>query len=216
MKKVNWLHVLIAVLFVTLLAACGPWSRDTQCVSGVRDWTGCVPSSDETQAFLKKEGYWAFPPVPTVVIVAPTPVPTLAPAQPTAAAVVPTVQPVPLPTATPVVPSNPLFEALSCLGFESPHNLINYFQMEGVDPEEITVVPDGKGGHEPCAVRVLREKDANGYITPFLMTNPTSTTFDGWRSSTQPYVPGWNGSQAQVPPDGPWLVEGVTIRPFNH
>lgn len=80
--------------------------------------------------------------------------------------------------------------------------------MVGVDPAEVALVPDGQGGHEQCAVRILREKNAEGVITPFRMTNPTSATFDGWRAAGQ------QGGQAKVPP-GTWLVEGVTIRPWR-
>ena len=106
---------------------------------------------------------------------------------------------------------DPLTEALTCLGFNGPDELKEFFSMEGVSPDEIAVCPDGEGGVERCCVQVLREE---GHIIPFTMTNPTSVTFDGWRASTQPHVPDWDGDQAGVPPGGPWIVEGVTIRPW--
>lgn len=137
-----------------------------------------------------------------------------------AATAVPTVKATPTLTATATVtqtvaatattePADPLTEALRCLGFNSPEELIEFFQMEGVDPNEITLVPDGKGGHEPCAVRIHREKDEEGNIPPFLMFNPTDKVFDGHRA-----CPPHCGHQQKVPPGGPWTVEGVTIRPW--
>jgi len=119
--------------------------------------------------------------------------------------------------AAPAAPASadPIAEALNCLGFKTSQEFVTYFKMVGVDPAEVTLVPDGKGGHEKCALRVLREKDNNDYITPFIMTNPTNTTFDGWRASVQPEVSNWDGSQAKIPSGGPWSTEGVTIRPFT-
>jgi hypothetical protein len=80
--------------------------------------------------------------------------------------------------------------------------------MEGVEAREIAACP----GEVNC-IRILREKDANNYIQPFKMTNPTSMTFDGWRATSQPGI-NWDGNQAKVPP-GTWYVEGITIRPWR-
>lgn len=59
MKRV----VLIAVIIMitVLLTACGPWHRDNQCLSGVGDWTGCVPANEESHAWLVRNGYVAPP-----------------------------------------------------------------------------------------------------------------------------------------------------------
>ncbi|NTU46425.1 hypothetical protein HGA88_02265 [Candidatus Roizmanbacteria bacterium] len=94
--------------------------------------------------------------------------------------------------------SDPVLIALSRIGFSSREEFIRYFQMD-VQPFEIATCPE-----EDNCVRVLREKDSANRILPFHMTNPTSVTFDGWRT----------GSQPKVPP-GSWEVEGVTIRNFG-
>lgn len=60
----NRTHLIVAILAIALLlAGCGPWSRDTQCLSNVRDLTGCVTASEETNDWLKSHGYWDFPQV---------------------------------------------------------------------------------------------------------------------------------------------------------
>lgn len=106
-------------------------------------------------------------------------------------------------TPAPAAPGDPLTPSLTALGFSSREEIISFFDMEGVEPREIATCP----GEVNC-VRILREKDANGFIKPFKMTNPTTVTFDGWRAAGQ------TGGQAKVPP-GTWWVEGVTIRPWR-
>jgi len=112
------------------------------------------------------------------------------------------------PAAAPAAPTDPLLPSLQSLGFSSREEVIQYFQMEGVEAREIAACP----GEVNC-IRILREKDANNYIQPFKMTNPTSMTFDGWRATSQPGI-NWDGNQAKVPP-GTWYVEGITIRPWR-
>lgn len=111
-------------------------------------------------------------------------------------------------SAAPAAPSaavsgDPLYPSLKALGFSSREELIQFFSMEDVSPAELHVCPD-----ENACIAIKREKNANGVIIPFKMTNPTNFTFDGWRAEGQ------QGGQAKVPP-GTWSVEGVTIRPWK-
>jgi len=112
------------------------------------------------------------------------------------------------PPAAPAGPTDPLLPSLTALGFNSREELIQFFAMTGVSPDELHGCP----GEVTC-VAITREKDINGHIQPFKMTNPTSTTFDGWRAASQPGINNWDGNQAKVPP-GTWYVEGITIRPW--
>ena len=111
-----------------------------------------------------------------------------------------------LATPMPTVASNndPLTPALQALGFSSREELITYFGMMGVTPDELHGCP----GESAC-IAITREKDDFGHIIPFQMSNPTGMTFDGWRCAGSP------GGQAKVPPGGPWCVEGVTLRPWK-
>lgn len=115
----------------------------------------------------------------------------------------PTLTPTPIAVPPTAMPGDPLIPSLTALGFSSREELISFFKMEGVELREIATCP----GEVNC-VRILREKDENGFIKPFKMTNPTSVTFDGWRAAGQ------TGGQAKVPP-GTWLVEGITLRPWR-
>ena len=124
--------------------------------------------------------------------------------------------PIAIPTSTTAKstpPADLLTEALLCIGYERPEDVLSDFSMLLVHPSEVAVCPDREGEEpEPCCVRVLGEKDETEYISPFVLTNPYSVTFDGWRAGTQPWVIGWDQDQAKIPPDGPWLTEGITIR----
>lgn len=100
-------------------------------------------------------------------------------------------------------PGDPVLDSLNAIDFSSREEFVSFFSMD-VDPREVATCP-----LEFACVRVLREKDANDFIRPFQMTNPTTTTFDGWRAFGQA-----NG-QAKVPP-GTWMVEGITVRGFGH
>jgi hypothetical protein len=126
--------------------------------------------------------------------------PTPAASQPAAPAAE---QPSSQPTA-----QDPLLPSLTALGFNSREQLIQFFAMTGVSPDELHGCPG-----EVACVAITREKDINGHIQPFKMTNPTSMTFDGWRAASQPGI-NWDGNQAKVPP-GTWYVEGITIRPWR-
>jgi hypothetical protein len=103
---------------------------------------------------------------------------------------------------------DPLLPSLTALGFNSREQLIQFFAMTGVSPDELHGCPG-----EVACVAITREKDINDHIQPFKMTNPTSMTFDGWRAASQPGI-NWDGNQAKVPP-GTWYVEGITIRPWR-
>lgn len=105
------------------------------------------------------------------------------------------------PTPAATVSGDPLLPSLQALGFNSRQELISFFDIKGVSPSELHGCPG-----EVACVAINHEKDANDYIAPFVMTNPTATIFDGWRCA------GSAGGQAKVPPGGPWCVEGVTIR----
>ncbi len=113
----------------------------------------------------------------------------------------------PVATARPPAETDQVLIALQGMGFTSRQDFIDYFQLD-VAPYELHNPDD-----EPDAIAVKHEKDNNNYIKPFKGYNPSDTTFDGWRASTQPYVPTWDSNQAKVPPGGPWMIEGMTVRP---
>jgi len=147
-------------------------------------------------AFFLGRSSTPTPATPTPTL---TPMATATPTAPTGSNAAPVLQP---------AAQDPLLPSLNALGFNSRRELIQFFEIVGVSEGELHNCPG-----EVACVAITREKDRNGHIEPFTMTNPTSTTFDGWRAASQPGI-NWDGNQAKVPP-GTWYVEGVTIRPWR-
>lgn len=100
-----------------------------------------------------------------------------------------------------------VFSLKTYFNMSSREELVAFFNMRNLDGSILSGSEVANCPFEWACVRVLREKDANNMIMPFIMDNVTNETFDGWRQAGQ-------GGQSKVPP-GTWIVEGVTIRPWT-
>lgn len=127
-----------------------------------------------------------------------------------------------LPLATVFASGDPVVNSLNAVGFTDRQELWDFFQISSADPRELAVCPD-----EFACVRILREKDMFGHITPFHVINNTDVMFDGWMvgpdfratfgRKSPPFPPESAGSGVPHVPDvffGAW-IEGITIRPFG-